>query len=137
MECLKYFKSCPIFVGSALFVFTKFNHFFLNISFLTKNISSFVSLPWKLDNPHCHTEGQTLRILYSQANFFFCFQGFHAYKVCTYEFLKGLLSKSPDWLLIQIPQEKKNVKVSLTSGSLGRVEWAGVPSNHVIEIRAL
>ena len=24
-----------------------------------------------------------------------------------HEFLKGLLSKSPDWLLIQIPQEKK------------------------------
>ena len=53
-KTLYFLKLCPIFNNSTLCLFTKYN-IFLGVSwFLAKNLSNFVSLPWKLDNPYCH-----------------------------------------------------------------------------------
>ena len=44
---LNFWRLDPIF-------FTKYNNFIGACWFLTNNLSDFVSLPWKLNNPYCH-----------------------------------------------------------------------------------
>ena len=34
---------------------TKFNHFLGECRFLAKSLSNFIYLPWKFDNPYCHS----------------------------------------------------------------------------------
>ena len=41
--------------GSPLVQFSKFKKFLWVCWFLCKNLSNFVSLPWKFHNPYCHT----------------------------------------------------------------------------------
>ena len=48
-------KWCPIFDDSLLHQFTKYNNFLLVYWFLCKNLSNFVYLPWKLNNPNNST----------------------------------------------------------------------------------
>ena len=50
----KILKWCPIFDSSPLLQFSKFNGFLCLFWFLAKNLSNFVSLPWKLHNWYCH-----------------------------------------------------------------------------------
>ena len=45
-------KWCPIFDNSPLHQFSKFYNFLSACWFLGKNLSNFVSLAWKLDNPY-------------------------------------------------------------------------------------
>jgi hypothetical protein len=42
-----------LFDNSALRLFAKYNNFLLICSFLTKNISNYISFSWKLDNQFC------------------------------------------------------------------------------------
>ena len=55
-----------LFEISALCFFTKYNNFLPALCwFLVKNLANFVSLHWKLDNPHCHCQGcQDLEFLF-------------------------------------------------------------------------
>ena len=48
-----FLKWCPIFDDSAL---SQFTLPFKCDYFLPKNLTNFVSLPWKLDNPYCYIE---------------------------------------------------------------------------------
>ena len=58
-------KWCPIFDDSSLHQFNKYNNFLAECWFLTKNVSNFVSLPLKLDNPYYH-QWACLRTLFSR-----------------------------------------------------------------------
>ena len=52
---IHFFWMMPNFGDSTLCLLTKYN-IFLKVSwFLAKNLLNFVSLPWKLENPYCHT----------------------------------------------------------------------------------
>ena len=42
--------------GSPLVQFSKFKNFLWVCWFLCKNLSNFVSLPWKFHNPYCHNK---------------------------------------------------------------------------------
>ena len=53
-KSLYFLKWCPIFDSSPLLQFSKFNDFLCVCWFLVKNLSNFVSLPWKLHNRYCH-----------------------------------------------------------------------------------
>ena len=56
--------------GSPLVQFSKFKNFLWVCWFLCKNLSNFVSLPWKFYNPYCHNvdvnSWQMLYIVYTQ-----------------------------------------------------------------------
>ena len=46
--------------GSPLVKFSKFKNFLWVCWFLCKNLSNFVSLPWKFHNPYCHNAHHTI-----------------------------------------------------------------------------
>ena len=54
IEWLLFLKCHLFFDTSPLNQFSKFNNFLWVCWFLGKNLSNFVSLPWKLHNRYCH-----------------------------------------------------------------------------------
>ena len=52
---LYFLKWCPVFDSSPLHQFSKLDYFLCACWFLGKNLSNFVSLSWRLDNPYYHT----------------------------------------------------------------------------------
>jgi len=69
-EALYFLKWCPIFDSSPLLQFSKFNNFIWpKLIFLAKNLSNFVSLPWKLHKRYCHSAHSISLPLRSYENF--------------------------------------------------------------------